>query len=232
MIPPHYLRIIAYYAVKEGAKLAKKGAEMAKEAYDDYQYRQPRSLVIIGPKGSGKTTLYAALGAKVKMSPTTLEYYDSFSFKTSKGTVNISFGRDYGGDLENKETVQRYWRHIKTPTDDKLSVSDVICGKDSIIFLFDIYRYIVEDNYTDAVNRRLAAIINYLSKHSMSHKLFVYATCAGNLAVSHEIARQQVKQKSKNTLCEMELGDSLQIVDLHDSESINIIKEEVFKYPK
>lgn len=99
-------------------------------------------IAVLGPQGSGKTTFLNYLRGKenyYETNATGKERYEGFSFKLSSGKeITIKSGEDIGGGDLYRELYE-----------------DLIKKSDSVVFIFDINKYLSDEEYEKMTNARM-----------------------------------------------------------------------------
>jgi ADP-ribosylation factor family len=109
-----------------------------------------KSMGILGMSASGKTLLLRSLQGKPyeEYEQTSNEEYDSFTLTIGTRSIKIAAGKDIGGVAEN---VKPYYESF-------------LNDKDICVFLFDLQRYLNDNDYMEETNARFDHIYRHLIK--------------------------------------------------------------------
>lgn len=109
-----------------------------------------KSMGVLGMSASGKTLLLRSLQGKPyeEYEQTSNEEYDSFTLTIGTRSIKIAAGKDIGGVEEN---VKPYYESF-------------LKDKDICMFLFDLQRYLNDNEYMDQTNARFDHIYRHLIK--------------------------------------------------------------------
>ncbi len=179
---------------------------------------ETRDIIILGMQGSGKTTLWEALGAKVRAGATySEEAIDSFSIEVIREgethRISIHNAKDVGGA---KDFVS--YKHYL----------DLINSDSFVYFIVNAMHIRKSDYYEDIEDRLL--LINKIVKEKGTEKLGLKILVSHCDHISGNDEKEHIYGKIKEIFKEVGFKDKfpkIEFVNLTDSNDIKWIKNEI-----
>lgn len=169
------------------------------------------SIAVLGDAGVGKTQLYHTLQGKVYDNPkqTNMEDIPEFDYECNGKTYKIKNGEDLGGN----EVYRSDW-------------GDLVKGKDIIVFIFDVNKYLTEPEYEKDTNSIMDDVWRLLKENKKENKHICIGSHFDELkSYKEEKAIRDVLEKLKNKPYSELVKKNFGLIDVRDKKQV----EEIFK---
>lgn len=171
------------------------------------------SIAVLGAEGVGKTQLYYTLQGKVYDDPKQTNWDDipEFDYECNGKTYKIKNGEDWGGN----EGLRSVWW-------------DLVKGKDIIVFIFDVNKYLTEPEYEKKTNSIMADVWNLLKVNEKENKHICIGSHLDELkSYKKEKAKADVQDKLKNTPYSELVKRNFDLIDVRDKKQVEGIFKKV-----
>jgi GTPase SAR1 family protein len=173
------------------------------------------SIAVLGDAGVGKTQLYYTLQGKVYDDPkqTNKDDIPEFDYECNGKTYKIKNGEDWGGN----EGLRPVWW-------------DLVKGKDIIVFIFDVNKYLTVPEYEKKTNSIMADVWNLLKVNEKENKHICIGSHIDELkSYKKEKAIADVQDKLKNTPYSELVKGNFDVIDVRDKKEVEGIFKKVLK---
>lgn len=169
------------------------------------------SIAVLGAAGVGKTQLYYTMQGKVYDEPKQTNWDDipEFDYECNGKTYKIKNGEDWGGN----EGLRSDW-------------GDLVKGKDIIVFIFDVNKYLTEPEYEKDTNSIMAEVWSLLKVNKKENKHICIGSHFDELkSYKEDKAIGDVQNKLKNKPYSELVKRNFGVIDVRDKKQV----EEIFK---
>jgi len=175
------------------------------------------SIAVLGDAGVGKTQLYYTLQGKVYDDPkqTSRDDIPEFDYECNGKTYKIKNGVDWGGN----EVQRSVWE-------------DLVKGKDIIVFIFDVNKYLTVPEYEKETNSIMEEVWKLLEKNEKENKHICIGSHFDELK-SYENEKDKAKvdvlNKLKNTPYSELVKRNFDLIDVRDKKQVEGIFKKVLE---
>jgi GTPase SAR1 family protein len=173
------------------------------------------SIAVLGAAGVGKTQLYYTMQGKVYDDPkqTNKDDIPEFDYECNGKTYKIKNGEDWGGN-EGQRSV--WW--------------DLVKGKDIIVFIFDVNKYLTEPEYEKYTNSIMDDVWRLLKENKKENKHICIGSHFDELkSYKEEKAIGDVQDKLKNKPYSKLVKRNFGVIDVRDKKQVEGIFKKVLK---
>ena len=178
------------------------------------------SIAVLGDAGVGKTQLYYTLQGKVYDDPkqTNRDDIPEFDYECNGKTYKIKNGEDWGGN----EGLRSVWW-------------DLVKGKDIIVFIFDVNKYLTKPEYEKRTNSIMADVWNLLKVNEKENNHICIGSHVDELLKSctsydtREKAISAVQDKLKKIPYSELVKENFDVIDVRDKKDVERIFKKVLK---
>jgi GTPase SAR1 family protein len=173
------------------------------------------SIAVLGAAGVGKTQLYYTMQGKVYDEPKQTNWDDipEFDYECNGKTYKIKNGEDWGGN----EGLRSNW-------------GDLVKGKDIIVFIFDVNKYLTEPEYEKYTNSIMDDVWRLLKENKKENKHICIGSHFDELkSYKEEKAIGDVQDKLKNKPYSKLVKRNFGVIDVRDKKQVEGIFKKVLK---
>ncbi len=173
------------------------------------------SIAVLGDPGVGKTQLYYTLQGKgiCPSIQTNKNDIPEFDYECNGKTYKIKKGEDWGGNEGQKSN----W-------------GDLVKGKDIIVFIFDVNRYLTEPEYEKDTNSNMDDVWRLLKENKKENKHICIGSHFDELkSYKKEKAIADVQDKLKNKPYSELVKWNFDVIDVRDKKQVEGIFKKVLK---
>jgi GTPase SAR1 family protein len=178
------------------------------------------SIAVLGRAGVGKTQLYYTLQGKgiCPSKQTNWDDIPEFDYECNGKTYKIKSGEDCGGN----EGQRSGW-------------GDLVKGKDIIVFIFDVNKYLTEPEYEKDTNSIMAEVWSLLKVNKKENNHICIGSHVDELLKSctsydtKEKAISAVQEKLKSKVYSNLVKRNFDLIDVRDKKQVEGIFKKVLK---
>jgi GTPase SAR1 family protein len=173
------------------------------------------SIAVLGAAGVGKTQLYYTMQGKVYDEPKQTNWDDipEFDYECNGKTYKIKNAEDWGGN----EGLRSNW-------------GDLVKGKDIIVFIFDVNKYLTEPEYEKYTNSIMDDVWRLLKENKKENKHICIGSHFDELkSYKEEKAIGDVQDKLKNKPYSKLVKRNFGVIDVRDKKQVEGIFKKVLK---
>ena len=178
------------------------------------------SIAVLGAAGVGKTQLYYTMRGKgiCPSIQTNRDDIPEFDYECNGKTYKIKNGEDWGGN----EGLRSDW-------------GDLVKGKDIIVFIFDVNKYLTEPEYEKDANSIMAEVWSLLKVNKKENNHICIGSHVDELLKSctsydtKEKAISAVQEKLKSKVYSNLVKRNFDLIDVRDKKQVEGIFKKVLK---